>query len=83
LVERINYSLAQRAWCAHMASPALDKLLDLLAKDFKVVSVHTDWTAVTGDAVVTVHLRKGSLEENLKASDSDFCDYASALYSSP
>lgn len=66
-----------------MASPALDKLLELLAKDFKVDSVHTDWTAVTGGAVVTVHLRKGSLEENVKASDEDFCDYASALYSSP
>jgi hypothetical protein len=66
-----------------MASHALDKLLQLLARGFKVDSVHTDWTATTGDAVVTVHLRKGSLEENVKASDKDFCDYASAQFSSP
>ena len=66
-----------------MASPALDKLLELLTENFKVDSVQTDWTAETGEKVITVLLRKGSLEANVKASDKDFCDYASALYSSP
>ena len=66
-----------------MASPALDKLLGLLTEGFKVDSVQTDWTAEAGKKTVTVHLRKGSLEANVKAADSDFCDYASALYSSP
>ena len=66
-----------------MASPALEKLLDLLSQGFKVDSVQTDWAAEGGKKVITVYLRKGSLEANVKAGDSDFCDYASALYSSP
>ena len=66
---------------AHVASPALDRLLKLLAEGFKVDSVQTDWAA--GGKVITVYLRKGGLEANVKAGDRDFCDYASALYSSP
>ena len=78
---RLN-SDSQSFW-AHVASPALDKLLDLLTQGFKVDSVQTDWTAEAGGKVITVYLRKGSLEANVKAGDRDFCDYASALYSSP
>ena len=66
-----------------MASPALDKLLEFLAEGFKVDSVQTDWTAEAGGKIITVYLRKGGLEANVKGSDKDFCDYASALYSSP
>ena len=66
-----------------MASPALDRLLTLLAEGYKVDSVQTDWTAEAGGKATTVYLRKGGLEANVKAGDEDFCDYASALYSSP
>jgi len=66
-----------------VASPALDRLLRLLAEGFKVDSVQTDWTAEAGGKVITVYLRKGGLEADVKAGDRDFCDYASALYSSP
>ena len=66
-----------------MASPALDKLLELLAGGYKVDSVQTDWAAGPGGKVITVHLRKGGLEADVNGSDKDFCDYASALYSSP
>ena len=66
-----------------MASPALDRLLTLLAEGYKVDSVQTDWTAEAGGKVITVYLRKGGLEVNVKAGDGDFCEYASALYSSP
>ncbi|HUK79257.1 MAG TPA: hypothetical protein VLU91_01165 [Nitrososphaerales archaeon] len=66
-----------------MASPALDRLLELLTEGYKVDSVQTDWTAVPGGKVVTIYLRKAGLEANVKGGDRDFCDYASALYSSP
>ncbi len=66
-----------------MRSPALNELLDLLAKDFKVDWVQTDQTAGSSKEVVEVRLRKGGLEATVKASDRDFCDYASSLYSSP
>lgn len=66
-----------------MASPALERLLKLLTEDFKVDSVQTDWTAGPGGKVITVHLRKGGLVEDVKSGDKDFCEYASALYSSP
>ena len=66
-----------------MASPALDRLLELLAEGFKVDSVQTDWMAGAGGKLITVFLRKGSLEANVKSGDKDFCEYASALYSSP
>ena len=66
-----------------MPSPALSELLDLLAKDFKVDWVQTDQMAESSKEVVVVRLRKGSLEATVKASDRDFCDYASSLYSSP
>ena len=78
---RLN-SDSQSFW-AHVASPALDKLLELLTEGFKVDSVQTDWTAEAGKKIITVYLRKGSLEANVKSGDRDFCDYASALYSSP
>ena len=69
------------SFLAHVANPALDKLLELLAEGFKVDSVQTDWAA--GGKIITVYLRKGSLEATVKSGDRDFCDYASALYSSP
>ncbi len=66
-----------------MASPALDELLGLLANDYKVDWVRTVPIAETGKDVVEVRLRKGSLEAIVKGNDKDFCDYASAIYSSP
>ena len=68
---------------AYVASPALDRLLELLTEGFKVDSVQTDWAAEAGGKSVTVHLRRGGLEADVKGSDRDFCEYASALYSSP
>ena len=66
-----------------MPSSALNELLDLLAKDFKVDWVQTVRVEESSKEVIEVRLRKGNLEATVKASDRDFCDYASSLYSSP